>query len=329
MKSLKSESCSSLTISTALGYMAWSKTKLVVVRFVVFHSLHLSWGAFYARQISSDIFFSGCFWSFTQKPLPCLDDLFFTAFLMPQYTPNNVFMLWYQVVQLIKIILQELNWQWVWSMFTFDVWLKLLWDRFKWATLLKVQKCWYYPMKFMFTLLEGLFHWFRIKWHCIWTQNYDHNCHKRMWRTCQVGCCLAHIYAHFHYLTALLSAFFSVALISSCEILCPKRFSQRMVLTESVFRFIVRRSWTCFGTHFLFFIFFFFFNFFSKFSLHYTYTLSYKYNYVKLQFKVTSFSMLSKSKIRGRTRRKLFGFIIKPLIVTTILIRTRSERSFT
>ena len=165
MKSLKSESCSSLTISTALGYMAWSKTKLVVVRFVVFHSLHLSWGAFYGRQISNVIFFSGCFWSFTQKPLPCLDDLFFTAFLMPQYTANNVFMLWHQVVQLIKIILQELNWQWVWSMFTFDVWLKLLWERLKWATLLKVQKCWYYPMKFMFTLLEGLFHWFRIKWH--------------------------------------------------------------------------------------------------------------------------------------------------------------------
>lgn len=69
MKSLKSESCSSLTISTALGYMAWSKTKLVVVKFVVFHSLHLSWGAFYGRQISNDIFFSGCFWSFTQKPL--------------------------------------------------------------------------------------------------------------------------------------------------------------------------------------------------------------------------------------------------------------------
>ena len=80
---------------------------------------------------------------------------------------------------------------------------------------------------------------------------------------------------------------------------------------------------------FIFYFLFFFFNFFSKFSLHYTYTLSYKYNYVKLQFKVTSFSMLSKSKIRGRTCRKLFGFIIKPLIVTTILIRTRSERSFT
>ena len=134
------------------------------------------------------------------------------------------------------------------------------------------------------------------------------------------------LFGTYLYLTALLWAFFSVALISSYEILCPKRFSQRMVLTESVFCFTVRRSWTCFGTHFLFFI---FFLFFSKFSLHYTYTLSYKYNYVKLQFKVTSFSMLSKSKIRGRTCRKPFGFMIKPLIVTTILIRTRSERSFT
>ena len=39
----------------------------------------------------------------------------------------------------------------------------------------------------------------------------------------------------------------SVALISSYEILCPKRFNQRMILTESVFHFTVRPSWTCFG----------------------------------------------------------------------------------
>ena len=43
----------------------------------------------------------------------------------------------------------------------------------------------------------------------------------------------------------------SIALILSYQILCPKRFNQRMVLTESVFRFTVRPSWTCFVALFL------------------------------------------------------------------------------
>lgn len=167
MKSLKPESCSALTISTALGYMAWSKTKLVVVRFVVFHSLHLSWGAFYGRQISNVIFFSGCFWSFTQKPLPCLDDLFFTALLMPQYTPNNVFMFDIKSSSWLRSFFKS----WIGSGFGRCLLLMCDWSSCETGLnerhCLRFRSVWYYPMKFMFTLLEGLFHWFRIKWHCI------------------------------------------------------------------------------------------------------------------------------------------------------------------
>ena len=67
-------------------------------------------------------------------------------------------------------------------------------------------------------------------------------------------------------------------------------------------------------------LFFFLFFFSSKFTLH-TYIKLQK-NYIKLKFKVTSFSIPSWWKSKGATCRKPFAFIIKSLILTTIWIKT-------
>ena len=71
-----------------------------------------------------------------------------------------------------------------------------------------------------------------------------------------------------------------------------------------------------------------FHSFFSaNFKLHMLVKLK-KKKYIKLPLKVTSFSILSYWKSTGGICRKPFGFIIKSLILTILLMRTRSKKSF-